>query len=129
MKIEYDAGEQEMVPGPRRSIGAFLDETKGGIPARSRDPSLPARGLARVWYRVRMWWTGADIERAWRNIHAAEEVLYAHMREQDLRSRLAGIYAYARSYLGEEDLRVVQLNLLVGREIGEGTRAASGEAP
>jgi hypothetical protein len=71
-----------------------------------------------VWQRVRAWWTGADIERAWRNIHAAEVVLYEHMPSEDLRPRLAGIYAYARSYLGEQDLRVVQLHALLGRELG-----------
>src|SRR5262245_11378622 len=109
--IEYEAVQQSIETEPMERIQDLLSQV------RQVTENRPGLG----WRRLVTWWTGAGIDSAWRGIHAAEEVLYEHMNEQSLRPRLGGIYTYARSYLGEQDLRVLQLLVHVGREIGEGS--------
>lgn len=79
-----------------------------------------AATLARRWPgRIRSWWNGSDIEAAWRNIHAAEVLLLQTASEDELSDKLPGVYACARAYLGDQDVRVVQLHSAIGRLIGQ----------
>lgn len=51
--------------------------------------------------RIRRWWSGVDIETAWRSIHAAEALIYENMSDSELRGRLPRITSYTAKHLAD----------------------------
>ncbi|MEV6520551.1 hypothetical protein AB0M43_01250 [Longispora sp. NPDC051575] len=59
--------------------------------------------------RLVVWWTGSDVEAAWLNLHAAEELLLRSGKGADT-DWLARVYQYARTFLGDNDPNVRYLS-------------------
>jgi hypothetical protein len=60
--------------------------------------------LARSW-RLRAWWSGAGIERAWRSVHSAEALVATVLPLERLRPRYPAVVADARHLLRSSDPR------------------------
>lgn len=59
--------------------------------------------------RARSWWTGADIERAWRSVHAAEALLADMQPTAAIRARYPGVLASARQLIRLDDERRIAI--------------------
>ncbi|WP_412539410.1 hypothetical protein R8Z50_26660 [Longispora sp. K20-0274] len=68
--------------------------------------------------RFVVWWTGSDVEAAWLNLHAAEELLLRNASDGDT-EWLAGVYLYARGYLGDSDPEIRYLGGLMSLSAGD----------
>ena len=60
-------------------------------------------GLA--WSRLKAWWTGSAITRAWEAVHNAELALVNIERKKDVRARLAYLLAWIRLAIEEKERR------------------------
>jgi hypothetical protein len=62
-----------------------------------------AEAHERRWKRVRSWWSGVDIEAAWRAIHAAKQELIDGMGDPDLRAQYPLLRSKVKQYLEPND--------------------------
>ena len=85
--------------GPGTRPGAPAGEV--GVERRGRQACLQnAREVLDRGSSPRSWWTGADVERVWRNLHAADALLMTVRSPDDLRERRSGTRATDTRFLG-----------------------------
>lgn len=87
------------------------------------------RWLRRPWRRLSDWWTGADVDQAWAELHTASQLLLTIESTDVVKSQLADMAATVLTALDSSDVRVpdylktLQLLAPAGRDIGPADRA------
>lgn len=93
-RVQSDLDRSEFVPDAkgRRYVEDRLHQARDA-----------AEAYERRWKRVRSWWSGVDIEAAWRAIHAAKQELIDGMADPDLRAQYPLLRSKVKQYLEPND--------------------------
>jgi hypothetical protein len=109
-----------------RWLQSELDSRDGPPPAGVREAMRTAHESTKATSRLGTWYSGADIERAWRNLHLAESKIVA--TSPDLAGRLPAIRERVLEDLDRNDERVKALQAIKPDTIGPNERAVVTEA-
>jgi hypothetical protein len=88
-RVQSDLDRSEFAPDAegRRHVEDRLHQARDAAEAHERR-----------WKRVRSWWSGIDIEAAWRAIHAAKQELIDGMADPDLRAQYPLLRSKVKQY-------------------------------
>ena len=107
-------------------LQAELDGRDGPVPPGVREAMATAHESTRARSTLANWYSGADIERAWRSLHFAEARVLAS--SPDLGGRLPAVRERVLEDLGKNDQRVKALADVKAANLGPDERAAVLEA-